>query len=132
MHRPLVSRYWLFQVIGWGCFALVNIAFALLADNFKTEILIRLLFFIETGIMVSHFMRFTIKRVHLTLKPVNQQILLLIVFTILFATLFSSIQTRFEAYYEYYPLGKKQVPFQQHFIYNLTSAAILLFIWNTI
>jgi LytS/YehU family sensor histidine kinase len=76
-------------------------------------------------------MRQIIRKNSLLIRPINQQIILLLILTLLFAAFFSLVQTPFEAYYNFYPTGKP-APFHVHFFYNLSSSFVLLFIWNSI
>ncbi|MBA2746359.1 MAG: histidine kinase [Flavisolibacter sp.] len=130
MHLKL-PRYWTFQILGWGLFGLINLFFAFLFGQFRPTMLCRLLFFLEMGIISSHFMRLIIKRNALLIRPINHQIILLGILTLLFSSFFSLAQTPFEAYYDLYPTGKP-APFHIHFFYNLSSSFVLIFIWNCI
>ena len=126
-----LNRYWTFQIVGWGLFGIINIFFAFIFGQFKGTMLCRLLFFLEIGIISSHCMRQIIRKNALLLRPINQQIIFLLILTLLFASFFSLVQTPFEAYYNFYPTGKP-APFHVHFFYNLSSSFVLLFIWNSI
>jgi two-component system LytT family sensor kinase len=126
-----LNRYWTFQIVGWGLFGLINVFFAFIFGQFKATMLCRLLFFLEVGIISSHGMRQIIRKNSLLLRSINQQIILLLILTLLFASFFSLVQTPFEAYYNFYPTGKP-APFHVHFFYNLSSSFVLLFIWNSI
>jgi len=126
-----LNRYWTFQIVGWGLFGIINIFFAFIFGQFKATMLCRLLFFLEIGIISSHFMRQIIRKNSLLLRPINQQIIFLLILTLLFASFFSLVQTPFEAFYNFYPTGKP-APFHVHFFYNLSSSFVLLFIWNSI
>ncbi|MES2881185.1 MAG: histidine kinase [Bacteroidota bacterium] len=126
-----LARYWAFQIVGWGGFCLINILNAFVFWQFKPEMLCRLLFFVEVGIICSHLMRLAIRKNDVLIKPVNLQIILLVTFTLLFAAIFSLVQTPFESFYGFYPTSKS-IPFQAHLVYNLSSSFVLLFIWNSI
>jgi two-component system, LytTR family, sensor kinase len=126
-----LSRYWTFQILGWGSFGLINLFFAFLFGQFQPAMLCRLLFFLEMGILSSHFMRHIIRKNSLLMRPINQQIILLLILTLVFSSFFSLAQTPFEAAYSLYPTGKP-APFHIHFFYNLSSSFVLLFIWNSI
>jgi LytS/YehU family sensor histidine kinase len=76
-------------------------------------------------------MRQIIRKNSLLLRPIKQQIIFLLILTLLFASFFSLVQTPFEAFYNFYPTGKP-APFHVHFFYNLSSSFVLLFIWNSI
>jgi len=124
-------RYWTFQVVGWGLFGLINVFFAVLFGQFRPAMLCRLLFFLELGIITSHYMRLVIKHNSLLIRPINLQVILFLIFTLTFGCIYSLIQTPFEAAYKFYPTGKP-IDFHIHFFYNLSSSFVLLFIWNCI
>ena len=126
-----MTRYWAFQLAGWGGFCLINVLNAFVFWRFQVEMLCRLLFFVEIGILCSHMMRASIRKNEVLIKPVNYQILLLLVFTLLYSVIFSAVQTPFERYYEFYPTSK-WIPVAAHLVYNLSSSFVLLFIWNSI
>ncbi len=126
-----LNRYWTSQIVGWGLFGLINVFFAFIFGQFRTTMLCRLLFFVEIGIISSHFMRQIIRKNSLLMRPINHQVILLLILTLLFASFFSLVQTPFEAFYNFYPTGKP-APFHVHFFYNLSSSFVLLFIWNSI
>ncbi|HEX6334071.1 MAG TPA: histidine kinase [Flavisolibacter sp.] len=124
------TRYWLFQFLGWGFFALVNIFFAIIFRQFYENMLCRLLFFVEIGLICSHFMRQVIQKNSVLLRPINQQIIILVIFTLLFSSIFSLIQTPFEINYELAVMPKAS--YQRLFFYNLSQSFVLLFIWSSI
>src|SRR5690606_28771583 len=109
-----IPRYWTFQILGWGLFGLINLFFAFLFGQFKPAMLCRLLFFLEMGIISSHFMRLIIKRNAILFRPINHQVILLAILTLLFSSFFSLAQTPFESYYKLYPTGRP-APFHIHF-----------------
>src|SRR5438270_3166461 len=131
MTRARMSRYWSFQLVGWGMFGLINVFYAFLFQQFTNEMVCRLLFIVEIGIIYSHFMRSTILRNRLLFKPINQQIVLFLILTLLFSSLFSLTQTPFEVHYGLSALSRK-VPSHIYFFYNLSAAFILFFIRTSI
>ncbi|MBD0331983.1 MAG: histidine kinase [Chitinophagaceae bacterium] len=131
MKPSRLSRYWLFQLVGWGIFALINIFFALLFSQLSWRMIYRLLFFIELGILFSHVMREIIKRSGLLLKHLQQQIITFAILTITFALLVAMCQTPFEQVFNLRGTTKQQ-PFHMLFFYNFASVIPLLFIWNLI
>lgn len=126
-----MSRYWVFQLVGWGGFCLINLLNAVLFGRFQADMFYRVFFFVELGFICSHLMRFSIKRNEVLLKPVNLQIILLVVFTLMYSVLFSAIQTPFERLYEFYPT-RKPPSVAGHMVINLSSSFVLLFIWSSI
>src|SRR5690349_19558268 len=91
-----VSRYWVFQIFGWAVFALINIYSAILSDQLREEMLIRLLFFCEVGLLFSHLMRETIHRAAILMKTLQNQIINFSLLTIFFAILMTLLQVPFE------------------------------------
>src|SRR5947209_9406253 len=134
MSRAISPRYWVFQMVGWGVFALINLFFAFVFEQIDENgiLFCRLLFFVEIGILLSHLMRSTIKRNSLLLRPINQQIILFVILTLLYSVALSLAQSIFESYYRLIVSKGEAVPFHILYYLNLWSAFILLFIWNCI
>lgn len=132
MNRIPISRYWLFQFIGWGLFALINIFFAIIFDQLTWKIVCRLLFFVEIGILLSHLMRETVKRSSLLLQNLQHQVIILIIYTIGFSVLIAAIQSPYEFFYNLRPSKNSSFAFHIIFFYNFGSAFTLLFMWNSI
>jgi two-component system, LytTR family, sensor kinase len=75
------SRYWLFQVIGWGSFAFINTFFAYSFDRISDTFFERLGIFVLLGVIFSHIMRMFINRLGLLQKSLNIQLLQFIIIT---------------------------------------------------
>jgi two-component system LytT family sensor kinase len=128
-----LSRYWVFQFGGWGLFALINVFFTWLFHRFETNSLQRILFFIEVGIVFSHFMREVIHRSSLLLKDLRQQILTLILLTIVFSFFITCVVSPFEQLYQLRTDTEGQaVSYLSLFITNFISFIPLLLMWNAI
>jgi two-component system LytT family sensor kinase len=134
MQRAISSRYWIFQVVGWGVCALINLFFAFVFNQIDEDgiLFCRVLFFIEIGIILSHFMRSTIKTNNLLIRPINQQIVLFLILTLLYAVAIALAQSLFESYYKLIMSKGEVMPFHILYYRNLWSGFILLFIWNCI
>lgn len=128
-----LSRYWVFQFVGWGLFALINVFYALLFNRYEAEILQRIFFFMEIGIIFSHFMREVIRRSSLLLKDLRRQILTFLLLTIAFSFFITCVASPFEHLFHLRvnPEGKP-VSYLSLFITNLISFIPLLLIWNAI
>ncbi len=85
------SRYWLFQLIGWGSFALINTFFAFSFDKLTSAFFNRLGVFLVLGVFFSHLMRNIIIRFGLLQKSLNKQILQFFLITFFLAVLVSYI-----------------------------------------
>jgi sensor histidine kinase YesM len=128
-----IPRYWLFQLFGWGAFALINIFFAIIFDQITGRMVFRILFFIEAGFLFSHLMRETIHRSAILLKNLQQQVISFVFLTIIFAVLVSLMQTPFEQVCGLRVQNStEKASFHRLFFSNFASAASLLFMWNSI
>lgn len=134
MQLSVSSRYWVFQLSGWILFALINLFFAKIFDQIDDNgvLFCRLAFFISLGIIFSHFMRMAIRRNNLLIRPINQQIILFVILTLLFSAIISFAQTLFEHEYQLRNRDGETIPFHINYYLNLWSVFVLLFIWNCI
>jgi sensor histidine kinase YesM len=128
-----LSRYWVAQFAGWGLFALINVFFALLFNSYEPKILQRILFFMEVGVIFSHFMREVIHRSSVLLKDLRQQIFTFILLTIAFSFFITCIVSPFEQLFQLRTNAEGEpVSYLSLFITNLISFIPLLLIWNAI
>jgi sensor histidine kinase YesM len=133
MKRATLVRYWSFQIVGWTLYALINVFFAVLFDQLTTDMLIRLLFFLEVGFFFSHLMRQTIHQWGILLKSLQQQVINFVILTLVFAILWALVQTPFEIICNLRTVSvSERAVFHLLFFKNFTTCALLLFIWNSI
>ena len=83
MQLSVRQRYWGFQVGGWSVVAMINLFFAFIFDQIDKDMICRLIFFVEMGIILSHIMRITIRKNNVLILPINQQIRILSILTLL-------------------------------------------------
>ena len=96
---PIMSRntrYWLFQLGGWGLFALINIFFAFSFDKLnkvddRIFFFTRLGIFVVMGIVITHLMRSIIIGLNFLQQKLEKQLLYFILVTLVFALLISFI-----------------------------------------
>jgi sensor histidine kinase YesM len=133
MQRSVIDRYWVFQLVGWGLFASLNIFFAFLFNRYSDVLLQRLVFMVEVGIFFSHLMREVIRRSGLLLKNLQQQIIIFVILTIVFALLIASVVSPYE-YFCKLKLNQvgEPVQYKELLFTNLVSFFTLLLIWNFI
>lgn len=128
-----LSRYWVFQFAGWGLFALINLFFAWLFNSFESNSLLRILFFMEIGIIFSHFMREVIHRSSILIKDLRQQILTFVFLTVAFSFFITCIVSPYEHLYQLRPkVEGRSVSYLSLFITNFISFIPLLLIWNAV
>jgi sensor histidine kinase YesM len=136
------SRYWLFQLIGWGSFALINTFFAFSFDRLTSDFFKRLGVFLVLGVFFSHLMRIIIIRFGLLQKSLNKQILQFFIITFCLAILVSYINV--EALISFHLIKDDEVTLLERtevsywvskLLLVLSSAFsyfILFFIWSLI
>jgi two-component system, LytTR family, sensor kinase len=84
------ARYWLFQLGGWGMFALINIFFAYSFDNLSSPEKNRMFFgrlvvFLVIGFTLTHLMRYVIVGTNVLQKRLEKQLMQFFVITLGFA-----------------------------------------------
>src|SRR6476646_10755414 len=94
------SKYWLFQLGGWGLFTLINIFFNWSFDQMTTTdgrmlVFGRLGFFVALGIVLTHVMRLVIIRWNVLQKKLEKQMLQFVFLTLVFSLIGSVIDMSF-------------------------------------
>lgn len=135
-------RYWLFQLIGWGSFALTNIFFASSFDKLSADYFRRLAVFLFIGVLFSHIMREFIIRFGILQKNLRKQVIIFILLT--FAMALAASFLRLESVHRLELLSNDEKDLLSRpdknylvmkFILILNSGFsffILYFIWNLI
>jgi two-component system LytT family sensor kinase len=140
MTRVTRSRYWTFQIAGWGAFALVNTFFAYsfekLAD--KQDVLLffgRLGIFVALGLITTHLMRAVIIKLNTLQQPFEKQILQFLLITFFFSVVVSYFNTKLLAQYGWLSGNEIQI-LQKNLLLLVMSGAfyffVYFFIWNLI
>ncbi|HLF45892.1 MAG TPA: histidine kinase [Chitinophagaceae bacterium] len=133
------KRYWLFQIGGWGLFALINLFFAFSFDKLGTPadrnaFFGRLVIFVSTGIVFTHIMRYVIIGLNLLQKRLERQLLQFLLITFLFAVAASTLDNLLLMNFEL--LNRTEREFKNNFFLLILSGAfyffLYFFIWNLI
>lgn len=88
------SRYWILQAAGWGSFALINTFFAYSFNTLQNwpaaeTFFGRLSIYLAVGLLATITMRFTLRRLSVLQKPVEQQAAQFLLMTVCFSFLAS-------------------------------------------
>jgi LytS/YehU family sensor histidine kinase len=130
-------RYWIFQLIGWGGFTLINIFFAYSFDQLNTrkqvvEVLGRLGIFVALGLVLTHLMRLVILNINLLQKKLEKQLIIFILITFFFSIVGSFYYT--QVLQKYNLLNKRELEFVSNKILLIASGSfyffVYFFIWN--
>ena len=128
-----ISRYWLCQLIGWGGSLAISTFFYLTlsvrkVDHFFLMITISVLL----GIAITHFMRIVINKLQVLEKPLQTQIILFIVLTLVFAVLYAGIDVAAEKVFNLRDMGGPKISLANEIARTAINNFFLLFIWNLI
>jgi len=134
MRKVRLSKYWLCQLGGWGFFTAVNIFLALFVLNrFSENVALRLLFFVEVGLIVTHLMREMIRSIDLLLRNIRQQIIIFLLLVVFFSVIAAASNAPFEYFYNLRgPKTKTIYSYLELFYLNFGSYLPLIIIWNLI
>ncbi len=133
------GRYWLFQAMGWGVFALINILFAYYFDRLGTVedqrlVLGRLGIFIVLGLVLTHIMRISILILNVLQQKLNKQLYIFIAITLFFSLVGSYIDMAFLEKFDLLNRSEKEFNGNQSLlVFNAAFYFFIYFlIWNLI
>ena len=140
MNRVKLSRYWVFQLVGWGTFAFVNSFFAYTFGHLADEEAIKLFFgrmgmFMALGLVGTHIMRFVIILLNILQKSFEKQIFQFLFLTICFSIIASYFYAQILHQFNWLfnnEVGIMEVNFMLLVLQHTFNAFIYFFIWNLI
>jgi len=129
MRRPLISRYWIFQLAGWSLLVAINLFIAsFVMSVFSEKVFLRLLFFAEIGILFTHIMREVIHSTDLLLKPLKQQVIIFISLVVIFSLMASGTDTPFQFFYSL----RNEASYKEMLYRNFGYYSTIITIWSFI
>jgi sensor histidine kinase YesM len=140
MNRVQISRYWLFQLAGWGSFALINTFFAYSFDKLSDAQDVQIFFgrlgiFVLLGIICTHLMRYFIIQLNILQKAFDKQILQFLLITFIFSIFTSFFNMRLLAHFGWLNRNESEFLSKNLFLLVLSGAFycfVYFFIWNLI
>jgi hypothetical protein len=133
------GRYWLFQAIGWGSFALINMLIAFSFGHLSTSEEATLFFgrigiFLVLGLILTHLMRILIIQINLLQRKLENQLYIFIAITLMFSVIGAYFDLSLLT--EYNLLNRQEKANQDSRFLLVMNAAIYFFvyffIWNLI
>jgi two-component system, LytTR family, sensor kinase len=130
--RFKISRYWWFQILGWGTFAVVNVFFAFSFDRLndaesRRVFFIRLGFFLLNGVVFTHLMRFVIIRLNILQKRLEIQAFQFFLVTLFFSIISSLVDIEFLTRFDL--MNKNQKELLDNKLLLISSVAIYFFVF---
>ena len=133
------GRYWLFQAIGWGSFALINLliafSFGHLSNADEATIFFgRIGIFLVLGVILTHLMRIFILQINLLQRKLETQLYIFLILTLLFSVMGAYLDLALLA--EYKLLNRQEkANLDNRFLLIVNTAmyfVVYFFIWNLI
>ena len=114
MNLVPLSKYWAFQLGGWGTFALVNTFFAYSFDKLNDAESVQIYFgrlgiFVVLGLLVTHAMRFVIIKLNTLQKAFDKQIIQFLFITFCFSMIVSFFNVKLMAFYGWLSSSEMEV-----------------------
>lgn len=122
----------MFQVTGWGLFILINVFFAKTYDRLTDVFIARLMVFVLFGIIFTHLMRLSIRKLNLLSKSLEIQIGGLIGLNIVFSFLIGVIETPITEILQIRTSEENLLNEWYVVLSHTFYAFVYLFIWNMI
>lgn len=127
-----LSRYWLFQAIGWGMFMLINVFFAGTYDRLDDLFLSRLMVFVTMGVLFTHLMRLVIRRAGLLSRSLEVQVGGLLLLNLLFSFIIGILDAQITSLLDIRLQEEMQISERIVVLSHTFYAFVYLFIWNMI
>lgn len=126
------SKYWLFQLLGWGSFVAINIFFAVSYKILDAQFATRLSMFVVVGLFMSHLMRIMVIRTRLMTRALNEQLFGFVLISLLFALSVGTMETLLTRVAGLEYKEEASLTLLQKIISNVFTSFIYFFIWNCI
>ena len=130
--RSGISKYWAYQLLGWGLFIFINVFFAFTFDKLILDFIGRLLIFVGLGFTISNLMRYAIIRSNILLKPLQQQLVGFILITLIFAFVIGCLESLLTEFFGLRSKSEKSSSETKIIIINTFASFVYLFMWNCI
>lgn len=128
-----ISKYWLFQICGWGANIALSLFFIITLGKFTTIYAESLVLTCVMGVILTHIMRLQIHKIGLLQKPLKKQILFFIFLTLLYAIIFGICSDFIDRFVGYnFPDRMAQLSRPMRMLFSSINAFWILLIWNFI
>lgn len=127
-----IHTYWLYQLMGWSAFILVNVFFMFTFDRFDKRFVYRVLLYVAIGFIFTHLMRLAIKKANLTMQSLQQQIIGFVLTTIAFALLAGITESYVFRWLDLVTVLQKKLSINELIFTKAFPSFFILFIWNCI
>ena len=127
-----ISRYWWCQIIGWSVNIAVSIFFVFSFGEPSSLYIASLVSSCVLGVLITHVMRLNIHSFKVLEKPLQTQIVYLLLLTIVFAILYGVAMEALDYLIEFNPERLQKYSKVQRLFFSSFNALWLLLVWNMI
>jgi two-component system LytT family sensor kinase len=128
-----VPKYWIFQIVGWGLFVLMQVFFAFSTfEKITVNFVLNLIIFVSLGVSFSHVMRAIIVRTNVLLLPLQQQLIGLVIITLFFSLTVGVMESLLTYFFDLRTPLKEKLTETKILIYNAFNSLVYLFMWSCI
>lgn len=125
------STYWLCQFAGWGASMAISTFFYLTLSVRKVDdFLLMITISVLLGVLFTHIMRMVIKEYEVLNKPLQTQIILFVVLTLVFAVVYACADVALEKLLNLRDMGGPKISLANEIARTAINNFFLLFIWN--
>ena len=132
MFLKSVSRYWLFQIIGWVTSILMSVFFVTTFGNPVPLYFVSLVLGVICGLLLSHLMRMFIHRMHVLSRPISKQVLYFFGLTLLFSIFYGIAAESIDFLLHYNPDRLHKYSRGERLFLSCFNALWIFGIWNLI
>lgn len=131
--KKRISYYWLCQIIGWSAYIVLFIFFYLtLRTRIQPSFYQMLLSEAALGFFITHIMRAFIVRLKLVDKPVNEQVIYIILISIKFTLIYGITTAKLEEVLGFESERQQQLTFLNKVIRISLGYFFIIIVWNLI
>lgn len=131
--KKRISYYWLCQIIGWSAYIVLFIFFYLtLRTRIQPSFYQMLVSEASLGFIITHIMRAFIQKYKLVDKPVNEQVIYIILISIIFTLVYGTTTAKLEEWLEFESEKQRQLTFVNKMIRISLGYFFIIIVWNLI
>jgi len=127
-----ISKYWLFQSLGWGVFIAINLFFAFTYNTMDEVNVLRLAVYVTLGVLTTHIMRMAYGAIRWLNRPINLQLIGFALFSIAFGLGFGLLDMLAAVELSLETPQELKLSLWQKVFANAFNAISVIFVWNGI
>lgn len=128
-----LRNYWLWQLMGWGALGLMSLSIAFSFDYIRPHYILVLIFYILTGIAITHGIRAYIIKKSVFKNNIQKQVVSMLLLSIAGAFVASIINMMYVKLIGYTPSSSsREYTLLEKFVMEMLNNYFVFFVWNLI